>query len=290
MFQFTQTTVINSGTDTASGLTKYSGANNVFKVLRSGVFAKSNIKSFYKRVGYNGVLSTATFTMPTASATAGAVDYYRIELILKASGAQPSMFAVATNPYKSKIIHIEFKVEANAAASAIAASVKKAVDFYQANLYPFITASVTAGETPTVVIRGADEYTVFTKAEIQKLTSATVSVYPDDQNVYTKVSDAVIANGKEGFGTYTYIMKDLRLPSLEATRFTSPTLEEMPVVGGLYNQYTLEYCKDRGILGTDAVGDDVTSITTHVFYVLSTLATAFEAAVTAASLTLTTVA
>ena len=85
-------------------------------------------------------------------------------------------------------------------------------------------------------------------------------------------------------------MKDLRLPSLEATRFTSPTLEEMPVVGGLYNQYTLEYCKDRGILGTDAVGDDVTSITTHVFYVLSTLATAFEAAVTAAGLTLTTVA
>lgn len=279
MFTYTNTVVINSDTDELSGLVKFEGKNNQFRVKRVGRFNKDSVKYISKREGYKGIISTATFTPPTAPSEAGAEDFYRIELFMRLSGSQASTMATAATVYKSKPIHIEFKVAHGDNASTIADNMVKAVRFFQQNLYPYIKAS--KNESNKVVISGTDEYEVFNKAELQKLVSATVSVYPDDQNQYKKVSEAVIANGKEGFGTYTYIMKNLRLPTLEALRFGSPTQDEMPVIGMLYNQYTLEYCKDRGIMGSDAVGDTVTSITHHVFFVRQDLAEAFEAAITA---------
>lgn len=278
MFTYTNTVVINSDTDELSGLVKFEGKNNQFIVKRVGRFNKDSVKYISKREGYKGIISTATFTPPTAPSEAGAEDFYRIELFMRLSGSQASTMATAATVYKSKPIHIEFKVAHGDDASTIADNMVKAVRFFQQNLYPYIKAS--KNESNKVVISGTDEYEVFNKAELQKLVSATVSVYPDDQNQYKKVSEAVIANGKEGFGTYTYIMKNLRLPTLEALRFGSPTQDEMPVIGMLYNQYTLEYCKDRGIMGSDAVGDTVTSITHHVFFVRQDLAEAFEAAIT----------
>lgn len=287
MFTYTNTVVINSNIDELSGLVKFEGKNNQFRVKRVGRFNKDSVKYISKRKGYKGIISTATFTPPTAPSEAGAEDFYRIELFMRLSGSQASTMATAATVYKSKPIHIEFKVAYGDNASTIADNMVKAVRFFQQNLYPYIKAS--KNESNKVVISGTDEYEVFNKAELQKLVSATVSVYPDDQNQYKKVSEAVIANGKEGFGTYTYIMKNLRLPTLEALRFGSPTQDEMPVIGMLYNQYTLEYCKDRGIMGSDAVGDTVTSITHHVFFVRQDLAKAFEAAITTANLLLETI-
>jgi hypothetical protein len=287
MFTYTNTVVINSDTDELSGLVKFEGKNNQFRVKRVGRFDKDSVKYVTKRAGYKGIISTATFTPPTAPTTAGAEDFYRIELFMRLSGSQASTMATAATVYKSKPIHIEFKVAHGDSASTIADNMVKAVRFYQQNLYPYIKASKDGSNK--VIISGTDEYEVFNKAELQQLVSATVSVYPDDQNQYKKVSEAVIANGKEGFGTYTYIMKNLRLPTLEALRFASPTQDEMPVMGMLYNQYTLEYCKDRGIMGSDAVGDTVTSITHHVFFVRQDLSSAFEAAITAAGLSLKTI-
>lgn len=287
MFTYTNTVVINSNTDELSGLVKFEGKNNQFRVKRVGRFDKDSVKYVTKRAGYKGIISTATFTPPTAPTTAGAEDFYRIELFMRLSGSQASTMATAATVYKSKPIHIEFKVAHGDSASTIADNMVKAVRFYQQNLYPYIKASKDGSNK--VIISGTDEYEVFNKAELQQLVSATVSVYPDDQNQYKKVSEAVIANGKEGFGTYTYIMKNLRLPTLEALRFASPTQDEMPVMGMLYNQYTLEYCKDRGIMGSDAVGDTVTSITHHVFFVRQDLSSVFEAAITAAGLSLETI-
>jgi hypothetical protein len=49
-------------------------------------------------------------------------------------------------------------------------------------------------------------------------------------------------------------------------------------MGALYNQYTIHYCAKRGVLGLNAVGQTVTSATTHVFYVKQDLAPDFEKA------------
>ena len=133
-----------------------------------------------------------------------------------------------------------------------------------------------------------DEYQLFTKAEIQKfnpdLNTALVggefetiaTALPADDPDYD--GQNTIVKSKEGFGTYWMILKDLRLPTLEARRFAALNEEELPVAGAKYNQYTIYYCKERGIMGGDAVGEVTKSMTTHVFYVKEDLAADFEAA------------
>lgn len=84
--------------------------------------------------------------------------------------------------------------------------------------------------------------------------------------------------GKEGFGTYSFLLHNLRLPTSARTRAFGINQDETPIVGAKYNQYTIHYCTNRGVLGLNAVGDTVKSVTTHVFYVKSELAADFEAA------------
>ena len=86
--------------------------------------------------------------------------------------------------------------------------------------------------------------------------------------------------GKEGFGTYSYLLHNLRIPTAMRTRAFGVNLDENPIIGALYNQYTIHYCTDRGVLGTNAVGDTVKSVTTHVFYVNQSIASEFEEALT----------
>ena len=95
--------------------------------------------------------------------------------------------------------------------------------------------------------------------------------------IWKEVAKGEITKCVNGFGTYDQILKDLRLPTMESRRWEAVNKEELPIPGTLYNQYTLDYCVERGILGTDAVGDMVKSLTHHVFFVPQALATAFEA-------------
>ena len=62
------------------------------------------------------------------------------------------------------------------------------------------------------------------------------------------------------------------------TRAFGVNLDENPIIGAKYNQYTIHYCTNRGVLGTNAVGDTVKSVTTHVFYVNQNVAADFETA------------
>ena len=102
---------------------------------------------------------------------------------------------------------------------------------------------------------------------------------------WEEVSKGTITKCVNGFGTYDQILKDLRLPTMEARRWEAVNKEELPIPGTLYNQYTIDYCVDRGILGTDAVGNVVKSLTHHVFFVPQALASTFEGKLTTAGIT-----
>ena len=56
--------------------------------------------------------------------------------------------------------------------------------------------------------------------------------------------------------------------------------EELKKIGAKLDNYDdfIEYCKNRGILGSDAVGMPVKSVTNHIFYVKHDIAPQFEAA------------
>ena len=86
------------------------------------------------------------------------------------------------------------------------------------------------------------------------------------------------ANAVE-FGTYNYLLHNLRMPTYENYRFTSPAVVEMPMPGVNYTQYTFLYCVPRpGLGGLSVAGQFNHSTTTHVFFVAEDAKADFEAA------------
>lgn len=84
-------------------------------------------------------------------------------------------------------------------------------------------------------------------------------------------------NAKE-FGTYNYLLHNLRMPTYENYRFTSPAVVEMPMAGAKYVQFSFLYCVPRpGLGGLSVAGQYNHSTTTHVFFVEESIAADFEA-------------
>jgi len=79
-------------------------------------------------------------------------------------------------------------------------------------------------------------------------------------------------------GTAAWLQENLRFPSYPNLRYAALNEEEYPVNGGLYTQFSFLYCMPRkGLHGQGTVGQALKSITTHTFYVLSSLVDKFEA-------------
>lgn len=288
MFKWTNTLIVNSNLD-SSGKAKWSaqpedtdsGVVGSFEFKRVNKFLKPNVVHIYKRAASNPVLGKVTFTMDNQG-----VGNYRVALYIRLSGSQNSYYS-NDFVFKGKPLMYEFAVkDTSATAADIAKEAARVIEKIQ-TIYGdhWIKASANGNN---LVIEGMDEYQLFTKAEIQKfdptLNTALVggefvtiaTALPADDPDYDGVN--TIVKSKEGFGTYWMILKDLRLPTLEARRFAALNEEELPVAGAKYNQYTIYYCKERGIMGGDAVGEVTKSMTTHVFYVKEDLAANFEAA------------
>jgi hypothetical protein len=95
---------------------------------------------------------------------------------------------------------------------------------------------------------------------------------------YTKDENGKDRVGHEGFGTFRQITKDLRLPTAANTRWNRIALDETPMPHGKYTEYIIKYCVNRGIMGSDAVGEVTKSLTNHVFYVESAVIDEWEQA------------
>lgn len=269
MFQYTNTIVLNSLKDVTTGLDKIvKGADNI-EVRRVNKFLKSNVSAMYKRAASDPVIGKAEFTITNPGA-----GIYRLKLYIRLSGSQNSYYS-NDFVFKGKPFVYEFKIASNSTtATDVAKEIKRVIDKIQAFYGDKYIKTKVAGDKLT--IHGVDEYQLFTEAKIQKLNTAANN--PLTNEVFEDVTEGTITKSVEGFGTYTHILKDLRLPTIEARKFEAVNQEELPVPGAKYNQYIIEYKVDRGLFGGAAVGQQVTSKTTHVFYVLDSLATEFETA------------
>ena len=269
MFQYTNTIVLNSLKDVTTGLDKIVEGSDNIEVRRVNKFFKSNVSAMYKRAASDPVIGKAEFAITNPGA-----GIYRLKLYIRLSGSQNSYYS-NDFVFKGKPFVYEFKIASNSTtATNIAKEIKRVIDKIQA-FYgdKYIKAEATESK---LTIHGVDEYQLFTEAKIQKLNTAANN--PLTNEVFEDVIEGTITENVEGFGTYTHILKDLRLPTIEARKFEAVNQEELPVPGAKYNQYIIEYKVDRGLFGGAAVGQQVTSKTTHVFYVLDSLATEFETA------------
>lgn len=269
MFQYTNTIVLNSLEDATTGLNKIAKGLDNIEVRRVNKFLKSNVSAMYKRAASDPVIGKAEFTITNPGA-----GIYRLKLYIRLSGSQNSYYS-NDFVFKGKPFVYEFKIASNSTTAAnVAKEIKRVIDKIQA-FYgdKYIKTEVVENK---LTIHGVDEYQLFTEAKIQKLNTAANN--PLTNEVFEDVTEGIITKSVEGFGTYTHILKDLRLPTIEARKFEAVNQEELPVPGAKYNQYIIEYKVDRGLFGGAAVGQQVTSKTTHVFYVLDSLATEFETA------------
>lgn len=287
MFQFTTTNVINSDKDLTTGKALYEVKNDTLMVKRVANFKKNNVAAIYKAVAVDPENAKVTINLGEGI-TANAGDVLNLSIYIGLSQASQDSRYSNDMIYKGKLFSVDFVWQDSAANTA-----KKLVEIikkYSLLVYgeKLLTASY---KNAFVTIEATNEYQRFRKLEISKYEESN-NAYPfRDKQVVVKTLEGIAAKtsnaavtdsaegffaGKEGFGTYSFLLHNLRLPTSARTRAFGINQDETPIVGAKYNQYTIHYCVNRGILGLNAVGDTVKSVTTHVFYVKSDLATAFE--------------
>jgi hypothetical protein len=94
---------------------------------------------------------------------------------------------------------------------------------------------------------------------------------------------SLVKAGVNGFGTYSQLLKDLRLPTAVHNHWLSVQKDEMPIVGALYTQYIISYyAPSTANPSFTAVGNRSMSETTHVFWVKKDLVSDWEKKIIAA--------
>ena len=265
MFQFTTTTVINSGLDSNGVTPKYSGDANAFKVTRVGTFKKDSIKSVYERAYSAPIKEVATITVPPV--IAGKV--IRLEVDVRLSQNTYSEYANSYLYFKKPVV---VEVIATADAAANAAALAKQVAGLQDRFGESYIKATNAGAVITLAAK--NQYQRFHNAEIsEEVLSPNSLIQPEYKVVSTGFT--VTTPGKVGFGDDAYMIASIMIPTTENTRVFGINQEERPILGGNYSQFTLRYDIPKD--SNDGIWTGARSITTHVFYVKSDLVNAFKA-------------
>lgn len=300
---FQTQTIINSNLDPDSSKLNGKGTDNTYlfksgktnidgvevdalKIKRDFVFVKDCVKAIRKRAGYNAVMCKATIDFADSALSAalkagGAKTYCRLDIYLGVEGAEPYIYST---PWvqKGMPFWIEFTVKEADEAATIA---KNVADMLKKNHVflcdkDLINVSVSGSK---LILEGATEYQRFRKIEI-----STFDAYDNYADKVAELDPTKTAatdikldeRGKNSFGTYSQIIKDLRLPTAANYQWTHIRQMETPIVGAIYNQYIVEYEAPATNDGLHAVGQRMTSHTVHVFWVKndSDLISAWETA------------
>ena len=293
MFQFTTTTVINSNEDYTSGLTPLwstqeakEGKPASMNVKRHLNFIKDNVVSITKAEYTPSKNAKATLDLQHLGKTQG---NFRIAMYIKLSQSSANSYYANDLVFKGEPLYIECVWKQGEAAADVAKKIKDTVKKYMLAVYGKDLVKVSVNDTK-VVIEGVDEYQRFERVDIEEYVKETgmsmLGEYKVVKSAMTEdhKTDAgydtnfTIEQGVEGFGTYQWILKNLRLPTAARTSWAAINADEAPIIGAKYNEYVIRYCVNRGIMGGDAVGEVTKSLTTHVFYVNQSVSASFEAA------------
>lgn len=292
MFQFTTTTVINSNEDYTSGLKPLWSAQEAaddkpasMNIKRHLNFKQPNVVSITKAEYTAPKFAKATLDLSYLGKTEG---NFRIAMYIKLASTSANSYYANDLVFKGKPLYIEFVWKKGEAAATVAKKIKDIVKKYMLMVYEKDLVKVDV-EGTKVVITGIDEYQRFERVDVEEYVKGEVPMFGTYEVVKSAMTEAhkedpeydenfTIEQGVEGFGTYQWILKNLRLPTAARTSWPAINADEVPIIGAKYNEYIIRYCVNRGIMGGDAVGEVTKSLTTHVFYVNQNVSAEFEAA------------
>ena len=294
MFQFTTTNVINSNKDYTTGKPLWSAQKAALdkpaslNVKRVSKFLGPNVVSIYKAEANDPEMAKVTIDLSQINGTDG--ESYRLSVYIGLTQASQESRYANDLILKGKPFTVDFVWKTSAA--DVAKNLVKIINKYAVMVYGEKLLNVSYSGA-YLTIEAVNEYQRFRKVNIEKFDKDAYFGRGEYNAVRTledlseQDSSAALTGtvegyfvGKEGFGTYSYLLHNLRIPTAMRTRAFGVNLDENPIIGAKYNQYTIHYCADRGVLGTNAVGDTVKSVTTHVFYVNQSVASEFEEALT----------
>lgn len=286
MFNFTTTRILNSNVDPVTGKPVLYTGTNTFMVTKHAKFLKDNVVSIYKAAYSAPVLAKVSFDISKITT----VGTYRLALYIRLQNSENELYANSL-VFKGKPVQVEFNVTADdldvktvgevttiTGKSTITDKLIKIATKYQILVNDTVMVTLGGKGTTTLTVTANDQYQRFKTATIEKF-DETQGAYIQGEHMgafVTYLNSTSVAIGQEGFGTYEWIMHNLRLPTMANTRWNRIAYDDSPIVGATYNQYTVKYKVDRGVMGGDSVGMPTQSITTHVFFVNTSMAAAFE--------------
>lgn len=293
MFNFTTTNVVNSNKDLTTGKPLWSqqgekdGKPASFHVKRVNNFLAPNVVAIYKAEASDPELAKVCISLDGLGAKAG--DTFRLAVYIGLTQASQDSRYSNDMILKGKPFAVDF-VWTGTDSEEMAKKLVKTIKKYEIMVYGDKLLNVTQSGS-YITIEAVNEYQRFKTVNIEKFDAQALhgmgdyTVVKSLEDLTEVDSNAKVTGaaenyfvGKEGFGTYSFLLHNLRLPTSARTRAFGINQEETPIVGAKYNQYTIHYCAKRGILGMNAVGDVTKSLTTHVFYVNQAISDDFETA------------
>ena len=280
---FQTQTIINSNLDPDSGkgvvLFESKKENvdgvekDVLKIKRDFLFVKDNVDCIRKRKGYAAELCEATIDfsklrdnlVPTKG-----VNYCRLDIYIGIEGAEPYIYSTPWY-HKGKPFWVEFIVKNGDEPKDIADRVEKTIKSNHIFQVDKDLIKVTNDGAGKITLTGATEYQRFRKVTLNIFEET--ADYDDEvatmnpNKVQAADPIALVKFGKNAFGTYSQIIKDLRLPTAANYQWSAIRQVETPIVGAIYNQYIIEYHAPANSHPLSVVGGRLNSYTTHVFWV-----------------------
>lgn len=255
MFDFQKEVVLNS-------LDSVKKFENGFRV--DGMLYKNEyVGPVYKTEAVDGAKAKLVIDLATVKSAVTNVMQFVIELGLD-NDYRGDFGSVLF--YFRKPIVVTMDKESDAATVAKAFEKAGVVD------YKLYTVSV---EGEKITLEMTDNYITVRKAEVMDLVCTPGCNEQGEVSTLAYTFDlkdpAVYTKNNVGFGTYDYMIHNLRLPTYANIRFTSPAEVEMPIKGGKYTQYSFEYTVPRRLGGLSVAGQKTESTTIHTFFVLNTL-------------------
>jgi hypothetical protein len=209
----------------------------------------------------------------------GEAKVARLYIYVGLEGSEESIYA---NDWYRKGMPLSVSF-ANATASEMAKAIEDTIKKFNVFTKVKKVLDVKADGT-NLIIEGTHEYQRLMKIAILvgdgEIIGEEIPVIEFEKN--RKNSDAITINkvGVNGFGTYSQLLKDLRLPTPAHTGWNSVQKDEMPIVGATYTQYIIKYyAPSMANPSFTAIGNRSMSETTHVFWVKSDLVEAWETAI-----------
>lgn len=283
MFQFTTTTVFNDtiweGVKDAvwSAQAEDGDKPASLNIKGVGIFKVPNITAVYKAEGTEGTIGNFTVTLP---GTLEEGDRLRLSFTIALSMIDNDSLYSNDFSYKGKKFYIDFTYTDSASDTAL--YVEKMVKQTGLNIYGRKLWKLEA-EGSDIKVTGVTSSQRFRDIKLEKIELD--KDYAREETIDLK-PEIEFVDGVDDFMTSNWILRNLRLPTHAHTRYAAEHKHENPIEGALYDQYTIHYCAKRGQLGLNAVGQEVTSTTTHVLIIKKDISSKFEDCLTEAGIEL----